>query len=47
MELSTREAVIIAFALNCLAIDGAPMLNASSTELRDIAQRVIAEASKN
>ena len=47
MELSTRESVIIAFALNCLAIDGAPILNAPSTELQDIAQRVIAEASKN
>ena len=47
MELTSRESVIIAFALNCLAIDGAPILNASSTEFRDLAQKVITAASKN
>jgi hypothetical protein len=47
MELTSRESVLIAFALNVLAIDGSSIINAESTELRDLAQKVIASASKN
>jgi hypothetical protein len=41
MELNPRESAIIAFALTVLAIDGAPLLNADSTELRDLSQKII------
>lgn len=47
MELTSRESAIIAFALNVLAIDGSSIINASSTEFRDLAQKVITAASKN
>jgi hypothetical protein len=40
MELSTREAIIISYALTCLVLDGHPDLNVSNTELNDIAQKV-------
>lgn len=46
MELNARESVIIAFALNVLAIDGSSVINASRTEFADLAQKVIAAASK-
>jgi hypothetical protein len=41
MELTTRESAIIAFALTVLAIDGAPLMNASKTELLDLSQKII------
>ncbi len=46
MTLTPREAVITAYALNCLVIDGHPDLNVSNTELQDIAQKFITEAGK-
>jgi hypothetical protein len=46
MELTSRESILIAFALNVLAIDGSSIINADSAEFRDLAQKVIAEAVK-
>lgn len=46
MELTTRESIIIAFALNVLALDGSAVINADRTEFADLAQKVIAAASK-
>jgi hypothetical protein len=46
MQITSREAIIIAYALNCLVVDGHPDLNVSNTELRDIAQNLIAGATK-
>jgi hypothetical protein len=42
MELTTRESIIIAFALNVLALDGSSIINASREEFSDLAQKVIA-----
>jgi hypothetical protein len=47
MELTSRESLIVAFALNVLAIDGSSLIKASSTELQDMAQKFVTEASKN
>ena len=47
MELTARESILIAFALNVLAIDGSSIINADSTEFGDLAQKIITEATKN
>ena len=46
MQVTSREAIIIAYALNCLIIDGHPDLNVDNTELQDIAQMLILGATK-
>lgn len=42
--LTTREAAIIAFALYTLKLDEASFINASQTEINDLAQKLITES---
>jgi hypothetical protein len=41
MEISSRESVIISYALTCLIVDGHPDLNVTNEELRDISAKVL------
>ncbi len=41
MDLSSREATIISYALTCLIVDGHPDLNVTDDELRDISAKVL------
>jgi hypothetical protein len=41
MEISSREAVIISYALTCLIVDGHPDFNVTNDELKDISAKVL------